>query len=146
MQPGGDESRAAVRRSDDGASHPGCGGGEAKLYNCIEADEYEIGLVQYRSNFSSSLPACLVRGYVQLTARSLRASTMGTVRALQRSGDCWGCASTGYCGLTPPQYLGPVIAATKDKPVRIIFRNLLPADRQPDGISYGDLFLPLTAP
>ncbi len=29
-------------------------------------------------------------------------------------------------GVTPPQYLGPFIAATKDKPTRIVFRNLLP--------------------
>ena len=39
---------------------------EAKTYNGIEADEYVIGLVQYRTNFSSSLPDTLVRGYVQL--------------------------------------------------------------------------------
>ena len=36
--------------------------------NGIEADQYEIGLVQYRSSFSSSLPPSLVRGYVQLSA------------------------------------------------------------------------------
>ncbi len=41
-----------------------------------------------------------------------------------------------YFGVTPPQYLGPIIAATKDKPVRIVFRNLLPTG------SDGDLFLP----
>ena len=35
----------------------------------IEADEYVIGLVQYRTKFSSSLPATLVRGYVQLETR-----------------------------------------------------------------------------
>ena len=28
--------------------------------------------------------------------------------------------------VTPPQWLGPTIAATKDKPVRIVFHNLLP--------------------
>ena len=44
---------------------------------------------------------------------------------------------TGYFGVTPPQYLGPVIAATKNKPVRIIFRNLLPTG------AGGDLFLPV---
>ncbi len=44
---------------------------------------------------------------------------------------------TGYFGVTPPQYLGPIIAATKNKPVRIVFRNLLPTG------SDGDLFLPV---
>ena len=29
---------------------------EAKIYNGVEADEYVIGLVQYRTSFSSSLP------------------------------------------------------------------------------------------
>ena len=38
--------------------------------------------------------------------------------------------------MTPPQYLGPIIAATKDKPTRIVFRNLLPTGAD------GDLFLP----
>ena len=32
----------------------------------IAADEYDIGLVQYRTSFSSDLPPTLVRGYVQL--------------------------------------------------------------------------------
>ena len=40
---------------------------EAKMYNGVEADEYVIGLVQYRNYFSSSMPnGALVRGYVQL--------------------------------------------------------------------------------
>ena len=34
-----------------------------------------------------------------------------------------------------PHYLGPVIAATKDRPVRIVFYNLLPTGAE------GDLFL-----
>ena len=38
-----------------------------KTYNGVEADEYVIGLVQYRTRFSSDLPeGTLVRGYVQL--------------------------------------------------------------------------------
>ena len=35
-----------------------------------------------------------------------------------------------------PHYLGPIIVATKDKPVRIVFYNLLPTGAD------GDLFLP----
>ena len=38
--------------------------------------------------------------------------------------------------MTPPQWLGPTIVASKDKPVRIVFYNLLPTG------SDGDLFLP----
>ncbi len=36
-----------------------------------------------------------------------------------------------------PHFLGPIIAATKDRPVRIVFYNLLPT-----GVD-GDLFLPV---
>ena len=55
--------------------------------------------------------------------------------------DYIGCGTTAGCAnqvyaVTAPQWLGPVIAATKDKAVRIIFRNLLPTG------SDGDLFLP----
>ena len=39
-------------------------------------------------------------------------------------------------GVDDPHYLGPVISATKDKPVRIVFYNLLPTGAE------GDLFLP----
>src|SRR6185295_13418633 len=39
-------------------------------------------------------------------------------------------------GVDDPHYLGPVIAATKDQPVRIVFYNLLPTGAK------GDLFLP----
>jgi FtsP/CotA-like multicopper oxidase with cupredoxin domain len=105
------------------------------------SDTYEIALVQYKTSFSSSLPNTLVRGYVQLETAANAAisqhfpltNTMldGTeVPILDGNGH-------QYLAVTPPQYLGPVIAATKDKPVRIVFRNLLPTG---DG---GDLFLPV---
>ena len=44
---------------------------------------------------------------------------------------------TSACAVDTPQYLGPVIVATKDRPVRIVFRNLLPT-----GVD-GDLFMPM---
>ncbi len=43
----------------------------------------------------------------------------------------------GYTGVTAPHYLGPTILATKDRPVRIKFVNLLPTG------AGGDLFLPV---
>jgi len=45
--------------------------------------------------------------------------------------------ATGYKGVTPPHYLGPTIVATRNKPVRILFRNLLPT-----GVE-GNLFIPV---
>ncbi|MEP7134635.1 MAG: multicopper oxidase domain-containing protein [Chloroflexota bacterium] len=112
---------------------------ETKSYNGVNADEYVIGLVQYRSNFSSSLPDSFVRGYVQIeTAANAGVSQHfplvnemldGTTQAVLING------AQAYA-VTPPQYLGPTIAATKDRPVRIVFYNLLPTG------SGGDLFLP----
>ncbi len=93
-------------------------------------------MVQYRTSFHSSLPDTLVRGYVQLAGPTPCAAT--TFELFNAPLDPLGTpASTGYCGVTPPQYLGPVIAATKNKPVRIVFRNLLP-----NGAA-GNLFLPV---
>ena len=106
---------------------------EAKMYAGVQADEYEIGLVQYRTSFSSSLPPTLVRGYVQLKACTGTPSDIVLANAMLTGPDV---PIPGRCGVTPPQWLGPTILATKDKPVRIIFRNLLPTG------SGGDLFLP----
>jgi len=107
---------------------------ELKLYNGVEADEYEIGLIQYRTSFSSDLPPTLVRGYVQLeTADNVGYSEHFPLQNELLDGTL---VPTGYFGVTSPQYLGPIIGATKDKPVRIIFRNLLPTGAD------GDLFLP----
>lgn len=121
---------------------------EAKTYGGIQADEYEIGLVQYRTSFSSDLKdpitglpvGTLVRGYVQLETPANASFSEGflltnellngtKVPILDANG-------VQYKGVTSPQYLGPIIAATKNKPVRIVFRNLLPTG------SDGDLFLP----
>jgi len=107
---------------------------EVKVYNGVEADEYVIGLVQYRTSFSSSLPDSLVRGYVQLET----AANAGISQhfALQNELLDGSKVDTGWFAVTPPQYLGPVIGATKDRPVRIVFYNLLPIG------AGGDLFLP----
>ncbi|MGC4118828.1 MAG: multicopper oxidase domain-containing protein [Myxococcales bacterium] len=107
---------------------------ERKTYNGVEADEYVIGLVQYRTSFSSSLPDTLVRGYVQLeTPANAGISQHYPLQNELLNGTK---VATGRFAVTPPQYLGPIIAATKNKPVRIVFYNLLPTG------SAGDPFLP----
>ncbi len=108
---------------------------EPKNYNGVEADEYVIGLIQYRTSFSSDLPPTMVRGYVQLeTPANADISQHVPLQNELLDGTF---QDTGYFGVTPPQYLGPIIAATKNKPVRIVFRNLLPTGAN------GDLFLPV---
>ena len=106
-----------------------------KNYNGINADEYEIAVVQYRTQFSSSMPqGALVRGYVQLETPANAAVSQHV--PLMNELVNGNTVDTGYFGVTAPQWLGPVIGATKDKPVRIVFHNLLPTG------SDGDLFLP----
>lgn len=113
---------------------------EATTYGTQVADEYVIGLVQYRSTFSSDLPASLVRGYVQLetAANAAVSQHFPLVNELLDGTSAPATDANGqqYLAVTSPQYLGPIIAATKDRPVRIVFRNLLPTG------SAGDLFLP----
>ncbi|HNN12341.1 MAG TPA: multicopper oxidase domain-containing protein, partial [Anaerolineales bacterium] len=115
---------------------------EPKVYNGVEADEFVIGLVQYRTSFSSSIPDTLVRGYVQIETPATAAISQhvplfnelldGTTVPVMINGQ-------QALGVTAPQYLGPTIYSTKDRPVRIVFHNLLPT-----GVD-GDLFLPTDA-
>jgi FtsP/CotA-like multicopper oxidase with cupredoxin domain len=107
-----------------------------------DADYYVIALVQHREQMSSSLAGkTLLREYVQLeTAANTSFSKHvalqndllnGTsVPALMPDG-------SQAIAVDDPHFLGPVIVANKDKPVRIVFYNLLPKG------SDGDLFLPV---
>lgn len=106
----------------------------------VGADTYEIAVVQYKTNFSSSLPDTLVRGYVQLeTPATAQFSQHVPLINVLRSGETQSVLVKGVqaYGVTAPQYLGPIISATKNRPSRVVFRNLLPT-----GVA-GDLFLPV---
>ena len=79
------------------------------------ADYYVIGLTQYKSQMHSDLPMTTLRGYCQLTAAS----------------------SYTACAAGQPSYLGPVILAAKNRPVRVLFKNMLPIG------TGGNLFIPV---
>jgi FtsP/CotA-like multicopper oxidase with cupredoxin domain len=100
------------------------------------ADYYEIAVVQYRQKFASSLPATLLRGYVQLSTPVVPGNKVALSNANVNSA-VPNTPITGFTGVDGPHYLGPTIVATKDRPVRVLFRNLLPT-----GVA-GDLFLPV---
>jgi FtsP/CotA-like multicopper oxidase with cupredoxin domain len=102
-------------------------------YNGVVTDQYEIALVQYKTSFSSDLPDTIVRGYVQIDNGNIPGGQAVPLQNILLDGTV---QDTGHDGVSAPQWLGPVIVATKDRPVRIIFRNLLPTG------SGGDLFLP----
>lgn len=104
------------------------------------SDYYELALVQYRQQLHSDLPATLLRGYVQLETADNAAISQhvalynenldGTQTAITLNG-------APVYAIDKPRYLGATIAATKDRPVRILFRNLLPT-----GLG-GNLFIPV---
>ncbi len=104
------------------------------------SQSYEIGLVQYETSFSSSLPPTLVRGYVQIeTPANAGVSQHYPLTNTLRDGTQVPVLIDGAqaYAVTPPQYLGPAIITPKDQAVRIVFRNLLPTGDD------GDLFLPV---
>jgi FtsP/CotA-like multicopper oxidase with cupredoxin domain len=82
------------------------------------SDYYEIAVNDYNEKMHSDLPATRLRGYVQLNN---------------------GTDATGANTIAPAphHYLGPLIVAQKDRPVRIKFVNLLPPG------AGGDLFIPV---
>jgi len=83
------------------------------------ADFYVIELSQYSQKMHSDLPATTLRGYRQLNN--------GTD------------VVTGLNSIAPPaqSYLGPVIIAQKNRPVRVLFQNHLPTG------AGGNLFIPV---
>ncbi len=98
------------------------------------SDYYEIAVVQYRDQMHSDLPATLLRGYVQLSTSVVPGAQVPLANALL---DGSTSPIVGYSGVDNPHYLGPAIVATKNRPVRILFRNLLPT-----GVD-GNLFIPV---
>jgi FtsP/CotA-like multicopper oxidase with cupredoxin domain len=100
-------------------------------------DYYEIAVVQYRMKFHRDLPATLLRGYVQLSTSVVPGKKVVLANANLDSGVADTPVAGGYTGVDKPHYLGPTIIATKNRPVRVLFRNLLPT-----GVA-GDLFLPV---
>ncbi|MEW6441688.1 MAG: multicopper oxidase domain-containing protein [bacterium] len=87
------------------------------------SDYYEIAVVQYQEKMHTNLPPTWLRGYVQLETPVIQGSHYPL--------------GGSYLGVDKPHYLGPLIVAVKDKPVRILFRNLLPTGQG------GNLFIPV---
>jgi FtsP/CotA-like multicopper oxidase with cupredoxin domain len=99
-----------------------------------DTDFYTIAVIQYREKMHSDLPATLLRGYVQLSTSVVPGARVALTNAKL---DGTTTPITGYAGVDRPHYLGPQINATKNRPVRIKFINLLPT-----GVA-GKLFIPV---
>ncbi len=100
-------------------------------------DYYEIAVVQYREKMHRDLPATLLRGYVQLSTSVVPGKSLPLANANLDPNKPDTPVAGGYTAVDKPHYLGPTINATKNRPVRVLFRNLLPT-----GVD-GDLFLPV---
>ena len=102
------------------------------------SDYYEIALVQYREKMHSDLPPTLLRGYVQLSTSVVPGAHTPLSNA-NRDGTTTPIPINGAqaFGVASPHYLGPIIIAQKNRPVRIKFVNALPTGAE------GYLFLPV---
>ena len=126
----------------DTASYPANGSTPA-------SDYYEIALVEYREQMHSDLPAVVggnktnatggttLRGYVQIYPPGT-APGAGAVALTYPGGAPIQVSGQQVYAYDNPHYLGPLILATKNKPVRIKFYNLLPLTA-----NGGDLFIPV---
>ena len=88
------------------------------------ADYYEIELREYEQQLHSDLPPTRLRGYVQTNYGTDPGVVAPTIADNTIAPD-------------PITYLGPIIQATKDRPVRVKFTNNLPVGEG------GDLFIPV---
>jgi len=97
---------------------------QTRTFNGVASDYYEIELVEYRERMHT--------GFTALNnADKMLATAGGTkLRGYRQT-------NTADVNLLTPHYLGPLILASKDKPVRIKFINKLPAG------AGGKLFVPV---
>ena len=104
------------------------------------SEYYEIAVVQYREKMHRDLPPTLLRGYVQLSTTAVPGAHVALTNAnINPALPPTPITLNGQqvYGVDSPHSYGPLIQATKDRPVRVLFRDLLPT-----GVA-GDLFLPV---
>jgi len=97
-------------------------------------DYYEIALVEHQEQMHSDLPPTTVREYVQLSTGIVPGAQ---IPLTYPGGSPILINGQPALAVDNPHYLGPAIVAVKNRPVRILFRNLLPAGQA------GDLFVPV---
>ena len=103
-------------------------------------DYYEIALVQYSQKMNTDIPATTLRGYVQIDPGNHSCTGNLALHYVDLNGvvgaPILDSGGLQVCSKDPPQYLGPLILAHSNKPVRIKFTNYLPTG------AGGNLFLP----
>lgn len=108
-----------------------------------DQDYYELGIVEYTEKMHSELPkATRLRGYVQVYPPGTTPQPAGSVQLFYPAIGTNAAQPILFNGqpvyaYDKPHYLGPTIVATKDRPVRIKYYNLLPLG------AAGNLFIPV---
>lgn len=124
------------------------------LQNTVHNDQdyYEIGLVEYREQMHSDLPPLAypqgfngnktkatggtrLRGYVQLSTAGVTHDAH--MKLYYPDGTAIQINGQDVFAVDNPHYLGPLIIAQTNRPVRVRFFNLLPTE------AAGNLFLPV---
>jgi len=99
------------------------------------SDYYEIGLVQYTEKMHSDLNETTLRGYVQISTKNVPGLHMPLKYPNGRS--ITDSKGDRVYAVDKPHYLGPLIIAQRNIPVRVKFTNYLPTGAD------GNLFLPV---
>jgi hypothetical protein len=98
------------------------------------SDYYEIAVVEYTEKMHTDLDPTTHRGYVQLATTVVP----GSIALTNPDGSpILKAEGSQAIAVDNPHFLGPTIATTRDRPVRIKFYNLLPTG------TGGDLFIPV---
>ncbi|MCW3994701.1 MAG: multicopper oxidase domain-containing protein [Candidatus Bathyarchaeota archaeon] len=100
-------------------------------------DYYEIAVVQFQQQFHSDLAPSTLRGYVQLETSVNIGSSAHFALTYPNGSPILNAVGQQVKSVDRPRYLGPLIVAQRDRPVRVKFTNFLPTG------TGGDLFLPV---
>ena len=101
------------------------------------SDYYEIALIQYTEQLSSSLKPTTVQGYVQVETPANVSVSHHVPLTYPDGTPIKNAAGTQVFAVDPPEYLGTTIVSAENVPTRIKFTNFLPTGQG------GDLFLPV---
>lgn len=102
-----------------------------------KSDYYEIAVVQYQEQLHSDLPPTTLRGYVQIDTPSIPNTPARFALTYPDGSPILDAGGSQVYAVDKPHYLGPVIVAQRDLPVRIKVYNYLPKGPA------GDLFIPV---
>jgi FtsP/CotA-like multicopper oxidase with cupredoxin domain len=93
--------------------------------NVPAADYYEIAAVEWFEKMHSDIPPTTIRGYVQLETPVNRATSEHVALTYLDGSPILNVSGAQVYAYEQPHFLGPLIIAQKDKPVRIKFHNYL---------------------